>query len=131
MKKLLPFLTIALLFSCENEKLEDDLYEQSVTTNNSWELVSIVQNGIDYTTECDKQNTLKLTTENKLNQIFFDTSNSQCSAISYESANINTLNNEFKNEEETVTGSIKITENLLELTYSGELSGTVITYAKY
>lgn len=130
MKKLLPFLTIALLFSCENEKIEDDLYEQSVTTANSWKLVSIAQNGIDYTTECDKQNTLNMKAHDKINQVFFDTSNSQCSPISSVSATINPLNNEFKSEDETITGSITITDNSLELTYYGELSGTVIKYAK-
>ena len=137
-KKALFFLAVAFLVSCEKENIEDSpseevknsQLEQVNISDNSWHLVSIVENGKDYTTECDKQNTLNLGEESQVTQIFFDSNEGECSQLLSVAATYDQTNNKFESEEKAISGTIEINDDILQVKYTGNLSGTVITYSK-
>ena len=114
----------------KGEVVEEKPTEQGEETSTDWKLVSIIQDGMDFTSDCDKQNTINLETESEVTQVFFDSNESGCFQLSSVTATYNQTSNKFENPKEDFFGTIEIKDNMLQVKFSGSLSGTVVTYSK-
>lgn len=131
MKKITLLSVIIIFSSCQPDAIENlDKKQTTISSSDIWILKSISQDGIDYTTECDKLNTLSFGVSSEINQVFFGNNKGDCSQISSISGSFNLSNNQFESIDKSMLGSIEISDNIIRLEYAEHLSGTIITYSK-
>jgi len=130
MRNFFMLLTMLLFFSCSKENLsssENNLGDENLQVTEQLLLTSLVQNGEDITSPCDEEDVFIIEGENTFSLKNYDLIDGSCELI----ANIhgvidldaNTFTDSYGNE-----GEIVLSGSQVELKYSGDLEGVVVTY---
>jgi len=123
-------MVIPLFFSCSKENLssnENDVVVSDLQVSEQLFLTRFIQNGVDITSSCDEQDVFIKEDENTFSLKNYDLIGDSCELIASIKGVIDPDTNAFTDSYGNA-GEIVLSKSQVELKYSGDLEGVIITY---